>query len=149
MSVFSMPLHLRWADIDANRHLRHSVYYDFAAAARMKLLSDRGLTSAKFEAYNVGPILFREEAVFRREIHLEDKITLTIEMFKAAEDFSRWSLRHAFLKEDGTLATTLTIDGAWMDLTLRKLTKPNEFISKIFNEFPRAEDFEWIRSVKK
>lgn len=138
-----MPLHLRWADIDANRHLRHSVYYDFAAAARMNLLSERGLTSKKFEEFNLGPILFREEAIFRREIHLEDKITLTIELHKATEDFSRWSLRHAFLKEDGTLATTLSIDGAWIDLTLRKLAKPNEFISNIFAQFPRSADFQW------
>jgi len=143
MSAFSMPLHLRWADIDANRHLRHSVYYDFAAAARMNLLSERGLTSKKFEEFNLGPILFREEAIFRREIHLEDKITLTIELHKATEDFSRWSLRHAFLKEDGTLATTLSIDGAWIDLTLRKLAKPNEFISNIFAQFPRSADFQW------
>jgi acyl-CoA thioester hydrolase len=119
------------------------VYYDFAAAARMNLLSERGLTSKKFEEFNLGPILFREEAIFRREIHLEDKITLKIELYKATEDFSRWSLRHAFEKEDGTLTTTLNIDGAWMDLSLRKLTKPNAFISNIFSQFPRAHDFQW------
>lgn len=145
MSVFSIPLSIRWSDIDANRHLRHSVYYDFAAAARMQLLSERGLTTAKFEEFAIGPILFREEAVFRREIRLEDKITLTVEMFRSTEDFSRWSLRHTFLKEDGSLATTLTIDGSWIDMNLRKLARPNEFIKKIFSEFPKSADFEWIQ----
>jgi acyl-CoA thioester hydrolase len=149
MHSFSMPLHIRWADIDANRHLRHSVYYDFAAAARMKLLSDRGLTTKKFEEFNVGPILFREEAMFRKEIRLEDQITITVEMYKSTEDYSRWSLRHQFLKEDGGLATTLNIDGAWIDLNLRKLSKPNEFISKIFSEFPKSQDFQWIQPSSK
>lgn len=144
-----MPIYIRWADIDANRHLRHSVYYDFGAAARMKLLSERGLTTTKFEELGLGPILFREEAIFRREILLEDKITLTVEMFRCTEDFSRWSLRHTFLKEDGTLATTLTVDGAWIDIHHRKLAKPGEFIQKIFAEFPKAADFEWIVSTKK
>jgi len=139
-----MPLSIRWADIDANRHLRHSVYYDFAAAARMKLLSDRGLTTQKFEEFHIGPILFREEAIFRREIRLEDQITLTVELYKSTEDFTRWSLRHTFLKEDGSLATTLSIDGAWIDLNLRKLAKPNDFITKIFSEFPKSQDFQWI-----
>lgn len=149
MSTFSMPLNIRWADIDANRHLRHSVYYDFGAAARMKLLSERGLTTHKLEELQIGPILFREEAVFRREIHLEDKITITVEMHKASEDYSRWSLRHTFLKADGSLATTLTIDGAWMDLNLRKLAKPDAFVQKIFSEFPKSPDFEWIVATKK
>lgn len=149
MHSFSMPLHIRWADIDANRHLRHSVYYDFAAAARMKLLSDRGLTTKKFEEFNVGPILFREEAMFRKEIRLEDQITITVELYKSTEDYSRWSLRHQFLKEDGALATTLNIDGAWIDLSLRKLAKPNEFISKIFSEFPKSQDFQLISPSSK
>lgn len=148
MSTFSMPIFIRWADIDANRHLRHSVYYDFAAAARVKLLSERGLTTTKFEELGLGPILFREEAIFRREILLEDQITLTVEMFRCTEDFSRWSLRHTFLKEDGTLATTLTVDGAWIDIHQRKLAKPSEFIQQVFAEFPKSADFEWIAGKK-
>jgi len=144
MHSFSMPISIRWADIDANRHLRHSVYYDFGAAARMKLLSERGLTTKKLEELHIGPVLFREEAIFRREILLEDQITITVELYKCTEDFSRWSLRHVFLKEDGTVATTLSIDGAWIDMNLRKLAKPNEFIQKIFAEFPKSKDFEWI-----
>lgn len=144
-----MPISIRWADIDANRHLRHSVYYDFGAAARMKLLNERGLTTNKLEELQIGPILFREEAVFRREIHLEDKISITVEMHACTEDYSRWSLRHTFLKENGTLAATITIDGAWLDLTLRKLAKPDAFIQKIFSEFPKSVDFEWIVPTKK
>jgi acyl-CoA thioester hydrolase len=149
MSSFSMPISIRWADIDANRHMRHSVYYDFGATARMKLLSERGLTTKKFEEFHMGPILFREEAIFRREILLEDQITITVELYKTTEDYSRWSLRHQFLKEDGSLATTLSIDGAWIDLNLRKLAKPNDFIRNIFSEFPKSKDFEWIPIVSK
>ena len=149
MSTFSMPISIRWADIDANRHMRHSVYYDFGATARMKLLSERGLTTKKFEEFHMGPILFREEAIFRREILLEDQITITVELYKATEDYSRWSLRHQFLKEDGSLATTLSIDGAWIDLNLRKLAKPNDFITKIFSEFPKSADFEFIPATVK
>lgn len=147
MSKITTTLDIRWADIDANRHLRHSVYYDLAAAARTRFLNNQGLTSEKFEEFQLGPILFREEAIFRREIKLEDKITLDIFLVKATEDFSRWALRHHFLKEDGTIATVLNIEGAWMDLVKRKLAAPNEFVRSIFERYPRAEDFEWM--VKK
>ncbi|MBA4145184.1 MAG: thioesterase [Azospira oryzae] len=149
MNSFSMPISIRWADIDANRHLRHSVYYDFGAAARMKLLSERGLTTKKLEELHIGPILFREEAVFRREILLEDQITITVELYKCTADFARWSLRHTFIKEDGTVATTLNIDGAWIDMNLRKLAKPDEFIQQIFAEFPKSKDFEWTLPAAK
>jgi acyl-CoA thioester hydrolase len=144
MSKLTAPIHIRWADIDANRHLRHSVYYDFAAAARMQFLKDGGLTTEKLEEFQIGPILFREEAIFRREIKLEDQIVLDIHLVKASEDFGRWGLRHHFLKPDGTVATILNVEGAWIDLLKRKLTLPNSFIKSIFESFPKSEDFEWI-----
>ncbi|HMQ01108.1 MAG TPA: acyl-CoA thioesterase [Cyclobacteriaceae bacterium] len=139
-----MQIQIRWADIDQNRHLRHSVYYDYGAMARMEFLSSRGLSTTKLEELKIGPILFREECVFRREIKLEDKITLDIELVKAKHDFSRWSLRHNFYKEDGTVAAKLSIDGAWMDIEKRKLMLPPAFVQEIFAGFPKSEDFEWI-----
>lgn len=149
MSKITTTLNIRWADIDANRHLRHSVYYDLAAAARTRFLNDQGLTSQKLEEFQLGPILFREEAIFRREIKLEDKITLDIFLVKATADFSRWALRHHFIKEDGTIATILNVEGAWMDLVKRKLAAPNEFIRTIFEEYPKSDDFQLIIPTSK
>jgi acyl-CoA thioester hydrolase len=142
-------IQVRWADIDANRHLRHSVYYDYGATVRMNVLSQAGLTTKKLEEFNMGPILFREEAIFRREIVFEDRITLTVELVKATEDYGRWSLRHNFLKADGTLAAMLNIDGAWIDLQKRKLAPANEFIRKIFEEFPKSQDYQLVSLEKK
>ena len=142
--TISEPIQIRWADIDANRHLRHSVYYDYGAAMRVHVLSSQGLTSKMFEELQMGPILFREECLFKREILLEDKITLTLELVKATPDFARWSLRHQFLKEDGTVAAILNLDGAWIDLAKRKLAQPTDLIKKIFESFPKAPDFEMI-----
>lgn len=138
-----MQIQIRWADIDQNRHLRHSVYYDYGAMARMHFLATQGLTTHKLEELNIGPILFREEAIFRREIKLEDKIAIEVLLSKATQDYSRWSLQHKFMKEGDTLAATLTVDGAWMDLGKRKLTLPPDFIRSIFDSFPKAETFAW------
>lgn len=148
MQNFTQTIQVRWADIDANRHLRHSVYYDYGATARMNVLSEAGLTTRKLEELRMGPILFREEAIFRREVVFEDKITITVEVVKATPDFGRWSLRHQFLKDDGTLAAILNLDGAWIDLDRRKLALPNEFIKNVFERFPRAQDFQVITSGK-
>jgi len=149
MEKYSQRLQIRWADIDANRHLRHSVYYDFGATLRMSVLSELGLSVRKLEEIMVGPILFREEGIFRREIVFEDTITLDVELFKATPDYSRWSLRHNFIKDDGTLAATVTVDGAWIDMVKRKLTVPNIFIHDVFEKFPKAADFQFFMPEKK
>lgn len=142
MSNEAMPIEVRWSDIDANRHLRHSVYYDYGAYARMTLLTRNGLTTALLEQFQTGPILFREEAVFRREVKFEDRLSITTELFKATDDFGRWSIRHQFIKGDGTIAAILTVEGAWIDIEKRKLTAPNEVISEAFGKFPRSADFQ-------
>jgi len=149
MSVFTIPIQIRWADIDQNRHLRHSVYYDYGAMMRMTFLSGLGLTTQKLEEFKTGPIILREEAIFRREIKLEDKITLDVQLLKASADFSRWSLRHHFTKEDSSLATIINLDGAWLDLERRKMAKPNEFIQNIFQQIPKSPEFELIPEKKK
>src|SRR5688572_26284331 len=113
MDSFVLPLSLRWADIDANRHLRHSVYYDFAAAMRMNALISQGLTSARLEELHIGPVLFREEAIFKREVMLEDKLTIDAKVTRCTEDFGRFSIRHQIVKEDGTVAALITVDVAW------------------------------------
>lgn len=144
MTKYTFPIQIRWSDIDANNHLRHSVYFDYAAAMRIKLLSDHGLTTLKLDEYRIGPILFREEALFKREVRLEDSVTLDVEMYKATSNYSRWSLRHNFYKNGETLCTIVNIDGAWMDLDKRKLAEPNDVIIHAFDQFPKSEDFELI-----
>ena len=146
---FSKVIQIRWADIDANRHLRHSAYYDYGATMRMMYFAENGLSTEKLEGLLIGPILFREEAIFRREIRLEDVITVDVALVKSTPNFGRWSMRHKFVKADGGLAATINIDGAWIDLVKRKLTAPGEFIQSMFEKFPRSEDFQFTGAEKK
>jgi len=147
--IFSRLIQIRWADIDANRHLRHSAYYDYGAALRIMFFIENGLTTQKMEELQIGPVLFREEAIFKREIRLEDMITVDVALVKATPDFSRWSLRHNFNKADGTLAAVINIDGAWIDIIKRKLMVPQAFVQQLFNNFPRTSDFQFTIPEKK
>lgn len=149
MEKFSLPIQVRWSDIDQNRHLRHSAYYDYGATVRIACFSQHGLTNLKFEELHIGPIVFREEAIFKREIKFEDKITVDMFVTKATSDYSRWSIRHHFFKEDGTLCAIINLDGAWIDVVKRKLAIPDEFIQSIFQDFPKADNFEQIILAKK
>lgn len=149
MENFIIPIQVRWSDIDQNRHLRHSAYYDFGATSRIALFSACGLPNAKLEELHIGPILFREEAIFKKEIKFEDKVTIDIQITKALPDFSRWSIRHQLFKEGNVVAAIINMDGAWIDVVKRKLAVPDPYIQKIFEKFPRAAEFSWADPVRK
>ncbi|MGN6416210.1 MAG: acyl-CoA thioesterase [Pseudobacter sp.] len=144
MSAFLKPVEVRWSDLDPNFHLRHSVYYDYGAFARISFLEENGLTSAVMAANQIGPVLFREECVFKREIRMGDKVTIDVELLAAREDQSRWSIRHNIWKNGDTLSAVLTVDGAWIDVARRKLTIPPDNVLHVFNHMPKSPGFSWI-----
>lgn len=144
MSEFSRIIQLRWSDLDPNFHIRHSVYYDWGAFVRVEFLNKYGLTSHVMQELKFGPIIFREECVFRREIRSGDEIKMNLLLSSSKKDFSRWSIQHQIEKSDGTLCAVLTVDGAWMDVVRRKLASPPEKVHEVFSQMPKGEEFEWM-----
>lgn len=133
-----------WAHLDANMHMRHSAYADFAAQARIDLLESIGLTLRVFSENKIGPILFREETKYLREVHLNEQLTIKSELTKSTKDGSRWSIRHELVKEDGIKAAVIEVDGAWIDTQKRKLTTLPELFMEGFQHLPLSTDYQEI-----
>jgi acyl-CoA thioester hydrolase len=144
MNEFSRLLQIRWSDLDPNFHVRHSVYYDWGAFVRIEFLNEFGLTADVMMRLQFGPILFREECIFRREIKIGDKLEIKLQLLKSKKDFARWTIQHQLIKNGDTVAALLTVDGAWMSMVQRKLTTPPEEVHKVFSEMPKGENFEWL-----
>ena len=144
MSSYSKKIEIRWSDIDPNFHLRHSVYYDFGAFVRISFMTENGLTPFIMQQQHIGPILFREECVFKRELHFNDAVEVNVHMVKSTSDMSRWTMVHEVWKNGDTLSAIITIDGAWINTEIRKLATPPKSFQEIFEQIPRAENFEWI-----
>lgn len=144
MENYNIEVQVRWSDLDPNVHLRHSVYYDWGAYNRIEFLSAHGLPVKTMEELQIGPILFREECVFKREIRLGDKVTIDMELVAAKADFSRWTIRHNIRKNDDTLSAVLTVEGAWLDVVKRKLALPPQQVVDAFEIMPKAVEFQWI-----
>lgn len=144
MSEFKIPVSLRWADLDPNFHLRHSVYYDFGATARIEFLATLGITTKLMAEHHFGPILFREEAVFRREVRPGDELFINVLVTKLRRDGSRFSFRHELTRADGTLCAVMNVDGAWIDTQRRKLTAPPPMVAEAMEHAQRSDDFEWV-----
>lgn len=143
-NTFIQQVQVRWSDLDPNFHVRHSVYYDYGAYCRICYLNGKSVNTEYFSKHHFGPILFREECIFRREIKLEDLVTIDLQLLRSRPDFSRWTIQHMINRND-QLAATLTMDGAWIDTVARKLTMPPELARISFEEMPRATNFEWVK----
>ncbi|MEO6252460.1 MAG: acyl-CoA thioesterase [Ferruginibacter sp.] len=141
MEQYSKKLEIRWADLDPNFHVLHSKYYDFGAYCRMAFLTEHGITPALMTEKNIGPIIFREACLFKREIKFGDELEVFLKLSKCNEDASRWSMVHELWTNGDTLAAIINIDGAWIDTKKRKLANPPIICKTCFGQIPKTADF--------
>ncbi len=141
MSDIIFTTKVLWSQIDANMHMRHSAYADFGAQARLEVMQDKGFTSEMMRKYMIGPILFREELIYKKEIRPNETIGVTCKLSRCRKDGSRWSIRHEILKENGELAAIINADGAWIDQVRRKLAPlPEDFAAHMLS-LDKTEDY--------
>ena len=129
MKTFEKEIEVRWSDVDQNRHVRHSAYYDYGAHIRIRYFNELGFNAQKFAALNIGPVIFKEECSFIRELNPDDTITINLLNGETSKDASRWALYHEIFNTKGEKSAHLKVEGAWIDLSKRKLTIPSYRIS--------------------
>lgn len=141
MQKYSKKIEIRWADLDPNFHVLHSKYYDFGAYCRMSFLTEHGITTDLMIEKNIGPIIFREECIFKREIKFGDEVEVFLKLSKCNTDASRWSMVHELWMNSKTLAAVITVDGAWIDTKIRKLAIPPQIFRNGFELLQKTENF--------
>lgn len=146
MTIYSKTHEIRWADIDANQHLRHSAYADLCTHTRFEWLADSGFPAGEFVQHGFGPVLFSEQTIYRKEIHLGERVVINVELAAASQDFSRWKLRHEIRKQDGVLAAIYEVSGAWLRISDRKLIPPPQALQQILQALPQSSDYQLIPS---
>lgn len=141
---FTVQFTTRWADFDANIHMRHTAYNDYAAETRLRLFNKYGITIHDFAKEKVGPILFEENTSFRKEIYLGEDISVNLKLIGLSKNGERWKLQHEVFNKEGKLSAVITVYGAWLDLTKRKLTVPPAKFQHIFDAVEKTGNFEEI-----
>lgn len=143
MDVYHKTIEIRWSDLDPNYHVRHSAYYDYGAFSRISFLNEHGVTPELMLSYHIGPVLFREECLFKREIKFGDALLVGLQLSRATADMSRWTMVHELIRNGHELAATVTVDGAWLDTTSRKLAHPPEVFRSALANIPKAPLFSY------
>lgn len=142
MDTYSKKIEIRWADLDPNFHVLHSKYYDFGAYCRMGFLTENGITVPLMQEHHIGPIIFREECLFKKEIKFGDDVTVTLMLDKVSADHRKWTMVHELRINGDDLAAFITVDGAWMNTQLRKVTAPPSIFIPGFDAIPKTKDFQ-------
>lgn len=138
---------VRWSDLDANRHVRNTIFSEFATHTRFRVLESQGFSQADFEVLRFGPVMFREEIRYRREILFGQEVTVDVRCGGLSGDGSQWRVLQEVTRADGKQAAVLTIDGAWIHLDTRKLVAPPDALLQVLQQLPRTSEFEVLRSL--
>lgn len=141
---FEISFKTKWSDFDPNRHMRHTAYNDYAAEIRVRFFQEHGLSINEFAKLNIGPILFKEETSFYKEINVGENITVNMELEGVSKGIARWRLNHHIFNEAGKLAAEIKVYGSWIDMDKRKLTAPPLKFETIFEDLPKTVNFQEI-----
>ena len=148
MESFQQRILVRWSDLDPNAHVRHSAYYDYGAQVRIAHLQKCGFSIDWMTRKGIGPILFREEARFYRELKSGDELVVDVRLSGVSADHRKWSMRHRIMRGD-ELCATIELDGAWLDRNTRRVVPPPKELVERFEAMEHTEDFAVIDAEKK
>ncbi len=148
MEKYIVQFTTRWADFDANMHMRHTAYNDYAAEVRLRYFNERGWTMQKLAEKGIGPVLLREETSFLKEIHIGKDISVSLELEASTEDFRKWKFKHIVYNEKGEISAEIIVFGGWIDLKKRKLATPSDDMIAFSNEIPKSKNYTIIPPKK-
>lgn len=146
LSGFHHRFEVRWAELDANGHMRHSAYLDFPAQIRIAFFNEHGFNVRRLQEMRIGPVLFNEYVEYRREIRDSEFIDVDLALMGLSKNKKHWRIRHQIFKEDGVLASVLDCRGAWLHMDERRVVAAPDALYEAIEKMPRTEDFTWIDS---
>ncbi len=147
LQPFESSFEVRWSDLDANMHVRHSVFADYCATTRLQCLAAFGFAMKDFAANHVGPVLFKETLTYLKEIPPDVKVRVTMKNAGASADGRKWKIRHElFRSSDNARSAIVEVEGAWMDTRLRKISPPPAALKDAFESVERSEDYQELQA---
>ncbi|WP_088323751.1 acyl-CoA thioesterase [Polaribacter tangerinus] len=141
---FAVTFTTKWSDFDPNRHMRHTAYNDYAAEVRVRYFAEYNFSIEEFTKHNIGPILFKEETTYKKEIHMGENISVNLKLEGLSKNNERWKIIHEVFNEKGQLSAIIKVYGAWIDLTKRKLTTPPEKTNELFKFAEKTRSYSEI-----
>jgi len=126
--------------LDTFGHVNNAVYLSLYEEARWDFITKNGLGLKEILESKVGPVLLDLQLTFKSELNNRDKIKIISQARAQMRNKFVMLLDQKILKENGKIASTLTLSVGLMDLNARKLMAPTkEWLSALgLEEFHEA-----------
>jgi acyl-CoA thioester hydrolase len=126
--------------------MANSSYLDHASNTRMFFFNQNGFTMSRFGSEKFGPVIVRDELVYRRELRLMEDFRVDFEAAGLSQDGVRFRLRNTFRNSANDISAVVTSDGVWFDLERRKPRIPPQDLDNLMRALQRTNDFAEIPS---
>lgn len=148
MNDFRFTFVPRWADIDANQHLKNTAFSEWSVHARSEWLASVGFDFKKLMELNFSGVVFEDRTRYLKEILLGETIVIDLELVGLKHDGSQFHVRHNFRRGD-TVCAVHEVKGAWLDIANRRIAAPPDGIFQASIDLVRASDYAEIVSAAK
>ena len=139
--MFTKQFEIRWNDLDANKHLANSSYVNYMSHTRMAFFEANGFSLDTITKYDLAPVVFYEHIYYFKEAHLNEIITVGLEVTGISEDGMFFGFNHHLFNSSGENIAHSEMLGAWMNSNSRKLTSLNDKLLACANNFPKSKEF--------
>lgn len=110
--------------LDTFGHVNNAVYLTIYEEARWDFITSNGLGLKQIMETKIGPVLLDLNLTFKSELNNREKIKIVSQARPEMRNKYVMVLDQKILKENGKVASTLTLSVGLMDLSLRKLISP-------------------------
>ena len=138
---FERLFRVGWSDLDGNAHMGNSSYLDYASNIRMLFFAEHGFTVSRFASEKFGPVVVRDELVYRKELKLMDEFKLDFEATGISQDGVRFRVRNTFRNKLDELLATVSSEGVWFDLERRRPRTPPDDLDSLMRSLKRSNDY--------
>jgi len=142
--TFEQAFRVGWSDLDGNAHMANSSYLDYASNTRFLFFAQHGFTVSRFATEKFGPAITRDELVYRKELRLMDEFKVDFESVGNSQDGVRFRVRNTFRKSLNEVLATVTSEGVWLDLEVRRPRPPPRDLDSLMRNLRRSNDYNEI-----
>lgn len=141
MAKFEARFRVGWGDVDANGHMANTAFLNHAADARVVYFTERGFPATRFATERVGPVMARDELVYRRELRLSEEFTVDLVLAGLSADGIRFRVTNTFRDVAGEFAAKVVSEGVWFDLDARRPRLPPPELGELMRGVERDAEF--------
>ena len=122
--IYEYELTILEQHLDTFGHVNNAVYLTLYEEARWDFITKNNLGLKEILDKKIGPVLLDVQLTFKAELKNREKIKIVSQARPEMRNKYVMILDQKMIKEDGKVASTMTLSVGMMDLAVRKLISP-------------------------